>query len=300
MIKVHSISKKYNKQLAINELSLSVKKGSIYGLLGSNGAGKTSLLKIIAGINKPDKGEITINELPSFENVSVKERVVFIPDVLYFFPQATIANMAAQYKEFYPAWNQQRFDQLKSAFKIDLNKKVHRLSKGMKRQVAFWLALSAMPDVLILDEPIDGLDPVMRQKVKNLLFQDVAEREMTVIISSHNLREIEDLCDHVGIMHNGKIIIEKEIDDLKCDTHKIQLALADPTHEEHLLNQLTILHYEKRGSVSLLIVRGKEEEINKVISSTEVILYDLLPLTLEEIFIYEMEDIGYEIEKILL
>lgn len=300
MIKVHSISKKYNKQLAINELSLSVKKGSIYGLLGSNGAGKTSLLKIIAGINKPDKGEITINELPSFENVSVKELVVFIPDVLYFFPQATIANMAAQYKEFYPAWNQQRFDQLKSAFKIDVNKKVHRLSKGMKRQVAFWLALSAMPDVLILDEPIDGLDPVMRQKVKNLLFQDVAEREMTVIISSHNLREIEDLCDHVGIMHNGKIIIEKEIDDLKCDTHKIQLALADPTHEEHLLNQLTILHYEKRGSVSLLIVRGKEEEINKVISSTEVILYDLLPLTLEEIFIYEMEDIGYEIEKILL
>ncbi|MBM7604987.1 ABC-2 type transport system ATP-binding protein [Metabacillus crassostreae] len=300
MIKVSSISKKYNKQLAINELSLSVKKGSIYGLLGSNGAGKTSLLKIIAGINKPDKGQITINELPSFENVSVKERVVFIPDVLYFFPQATIANMAAQYKEFYPAWNPQRFDQLKSAFKIDVNKKVHRLSKGMKRQVAFWLALSAMPDVLILDEPIDGLDPVMRQKVKNLLFQDVAEREMTVIISSHNLREIEDLCDHVGIMHNGKIIIEKEIDDLKCDTHKIQLALADPTHEEHLLNQLTTLHYEKRGSVSLLIVRGKEEEINKIISTTEVILYDLLPLTLEEIFIYEMEDIGYEIEKILL
>lgn len=300
MIKVHSISKNYNKQVAIDELSLSVKKGSIYGLLGSNGAGKTSLLKIIAGINKPDKGEITINELPSFENVSVKERVVFIPDVLYFTPQATIANMASQYKEYYPSWNQQRFDQLKSAFKIDITKKVHRLSKGMKRQVAFWLALSAMPDVLILDEPIDGLDPVMRQKVKNLLFQDVAEREMTVIISSHNLREIEDLCDHVGIMHNGKIIIEKEIDDLKCDTHKIQLALSDPTHEEHLLNRLTILHYEKRGSVSLLIVRGNEAEINNVISSTEVILYDLLPLTLEEIFIYEMEDIGYEIEKILL
>ncbi|WP_226669948.1 ABC transporter ATP-binding protein [Metabacillus litoralis] len=300
MITVHSISKKYNNHKAVNELSLSVKKGSIYGLLGSNGAGKTSLLKIIAGINKPDKGNIFIDELPAYENVAVKERVVFIPDVLYFFPQATIANMAAQYREYYPNWNQQRFDQLKSAFKIDLNKKVHRLSKGMKRQVAFWLALSAMPDVLILDEPIDGLDPVMRQKVKNLLFQDVAEREMTIIISSHNLREIEDLCDHVGIMHNGKIIIEKEIDDLKCDTHKIQLALADPTHEEHLLSKLTILHYEKRGSVSLLIVRGDEEEINKIIHSTEIILYDLLPLTLEEIFIYEMEDIGYEIEKILL
>jgi ABC-2 type transport system ATP-binding protein len=157
-----------------------------------------------------------------------------------------------------------------------------------------------MPDVLILDEPIDGLDPVMRQKIKNLLFQDVAEREMTVLISSHNLREIEDLCDHVGIMHQGKIIIEKEIDDLKSDTHKIQLALSDPTHEEHLLNKLNLLHYEKRGSVLLLIVRGSEERIIKALQSTEVILYDLLPLTLEEIFIYEMEDVGYEIEKILL
>ncbi|MBZ5749658.1 ABC transporter ATP-binding protein [Metabacillus rhizolycopersici] len=300
MIQVHSISKKYNKHLAVNDLSLTVKKGSIYGLLGSNGAGKTSLLKMIAGINRQDRGTIKINNLSVYENAAIKERVVFIPDVLYFYPQATVAQMAAQYKEYYPHWDQQRFELLKPAFNIDLNRKVHRLSKGMKRQVAFWLALSAMPDVLILDEPIDGLDPVMRQKIKNLLFQDVAEREMTVLISSHNLREIEDLCDHVGIMHQGKIIIEKEIDDLKSDTHKVQLALADPTHEEHLLNQLNILHHEKRGSVSLLIVRGNEDQISKIVHSTEVLLYDLLPLTLEEIFIYEMEDVGYAIEKILL
>ncbi|MCM3653875.1 ABC transporter ATP-binding protein [Metabacillus litoralis] len=300
MIQVHSISKKYNKHLAVNDLSLTVKKGSIYGLLGSNGAGKTSLLKMIAGINRQDRGTIKINNLSVYENAAIKERVVFIPDVLYFYPQATVAQMAAQYKEYYPHWDQQRFELLKPAFNIELNRKVHRLSKGMKRQVAFWLALSAMPDVLILDEPIDGLDPVMRQKIKNLLFQDVAEREMTVLISSHNLREIEDLCDHVGIMHQGKIIIEKEIDDLKSDTHKVQLALADPTHEEHLLNQLNILHHEKRGSVSLLIVRGNEDQISKIVHSTEVLLYDLLPLTLEEIFIYEMEDVGYAIEKILL
>lgn len=300
MIQVHSISKKYNKHLAVNDLSLTVKKGSIYGLLGSNGAGKTSLLKMIAGINRQDRGTIKINNLSVYENAAIKERVVFIPDVLYFYPQATVAQMAAQYKEYYPHWDQQRFELLKPAFNIELNRKVHRLSKGMKRQVAFWLALSAMPDVLILDEPIDGLDPVMRQKIKNLLFQDVAEREMTVLISSHNLREIEDLCDHVGIMHQGKIIIEKEIDDLKSDTHKVQLALADPTHEEHLLNQLNILHHEKRGSVSLLIVKGNEDQISKIVHSTEVLLYDLLPLTLEEIFIYEMEDVGYAIEKILL
>lgn len=300
MIQVHSISKKYNKHLAVNDLSLTVKKGSIYGLLGSNGAGKTSLLKMIAGINRQDHGTIKINNVSVYENTAIKERVVFIPDVLYFYPQATVAQMAAQYKDYYPNWDQQRFELLKPAFNIELNRKVHRLSKGMKRQVAFWLALSAMPDVLILDEPIDGLDPVMRQKIKNLLFQDVAEREMTVLISSHNLREIEDLCDHVGIMHQGKIIIEKEIDDLKSDTHKVQLALADPTHEEHIVNQLNILHYEKRGSVSLLIVRGSEDHISKVVHSTEVLLYDLLPLTLEEIFIYEMEDVGYAIEKILL
>ncbi|MGM7724051.1 ABC transporter ATP-binding protein [uncultured Metabacillus sp.] len=300
MIEVHSVSKKYNKNDAVKNLSLTVHKGSIYGLLGSNGAGKTSLLKIIAGINRQDKGTIKIDGVSAYENTAIKERVVFIPDMLYFFPQITVAQMAAQYKEYYPNWNQQRFEQLKPAFNIELGRKVHRLSKGMKRQVAFWLALSAMPDVLILDEPIDGLDPVMRQKIKNLLFQDVAEREMTVLISSHNLREIEDLCDHVGIMHKGQIIIEKEIDDLKSDTHKVQLALSDPTHEEHLLSKLNILHQEKRGSVLLLIVKGKKEEINKVIHSTEILLYDLLPLTLEEIFIYEMEDVGYEIEKILL
>lgn len=300
MIQVHSVSKQYNKHIAVNELSLTVSKGSIYGLLGSNGAGKTSLLKMIAGINRQDKGTITIDSQPAYENIAIKERVVFIPDVLYFFPQATVAQMAAHYKEYYPNWNQQRFEQLKPAFTIELDRKVHRLSKGMKRQVAFWLALSAMPDVLILDEPIDGLDPVMRQKIKNLLFQEVAVREMTVLISSHNLREIEDLCDHVGIMHQGKILIEKEIDDLKTDTHKVQLALADPSQEDHLFKKLHIMHHEKRGSVSLLIVKGQEEQITKIIHSTEVILYDLLPLTLEEIFIYEMEDVGYEIEKILL
>ncbi|APH06367.1 ABC transporter ATP-binding protein [Bacillus weihaiensis] len=300
MIQVHSISKKYNQQLAVQQLSLSVQKGSIYGLLGSNGAGKTSLLKMMAGINRPNSGSILIDGSPLYENMSVKERVVFIPDTLYFFPQATITQLAQQYKAFYPKWSEERFQRLKAAFTIDVNKKVHRLSKGMKRQVAFWLALSAMPDVLILDEPIDGLDPVMRQKIKNLLFQDVAEREMTVIISSHNLREIEDLCDHVGIMHKGKILLEKQLDDLKSDTHKIQLALKDPTHEEHLLNQFTILHREKRGSVSLLIVRGEEEKIQKIIRAHDVILFDLLPLTLEEIFIYEMEDTGYEIENILL
>ncbi|MFC0272911.1 ABC transporter ATP-binding protein [Metabacillus herbersteinensis] len=300
MITVKNLSKTYQKEHAVENLSLSVKKGSIYGLLGSNGAGKTSLLKMIAGILRPNSGDILIDSAVAYENIEVKKRVVFIPDALYFYPQATVKQMAQYYKHFYPNWNQARFQQLEEVFNIEPNRKVHRLSKGMKRQVAFWLALSAMPDILILDEPIDGLDPVMRQKIKNLLFQEVAERELTVLISSHNLREIEDLCDHVGIMHNGKLLIEKDLDDLKSDTHKVQLALADPTHEEHLLNKLTILHKEKRGSITLLIVRGSEGEIEKAVATTKLLIFDLLPLTLEEIFIYEMGGVGYEIENILL
>ncbi|GBF11502.1 ABC transporter ATP-binding protein [Tepidibacillus sp. HK-1] len=300
MIKVQQVSKTFDKEVAIHQLQLSVKKGSIYGLLGSNGAGKTTLLKILAGIYRPDQGTIQIDGEPIYENVPLKERVVFIPDSLYFLPQSTIQQMTKYYQSFYPNWNQERFERLKQVFQIDPKRKIHRLSKGMQRQVAFWLALSSMPDILILDEPIDGLDPVMRQKIKNLLFQDVAEREMTVIISSHNLREIEDICDHVGIMHKGKLIIEKELDDLKADTLKIQIAYAKPEDEEQLMADLKVLYQEKRGSISLYIVKGYEEEIFQKIESIKPLVFDLLPLTLEEIFIYEMGDIGYEIENVLL
>ncbi|MED4533238.1 ABC transporter ATP-binding protein [Metabacillus fastidiosus] len=300
MLQVKQITKKFDKEDAVSSLSLSVKKGSIYGLLGSNGAGKTTLLKMIAGIYRPNSGEILINDKAAYENPDIREKVFFIPDVISFYPQATVKQMATHYQYFYKSWNEKRFEELQKVFKIDLNRKVQRLSKGMKRQVAFWLALSTMPDFLILDEPIDGLDPVMRQKIKNLLFQEIAERNLTVLISSHNLREIEDICDHVGIMHKGTMIIQKDLDDLKSDTHKVQLALKDPSHEEHLLNKLDVLHKEKRGSVLLLIVKGNEDSIRKAIKSTELLLFDLLPLTLEEIFIYEMGDVGYEIENILL
>lgn len=300
MIEVQQVSKAFENEYAVENLSLSIRKGSIYGLLGSNGAGKTTLLKIIAGVYRPEAGSITINEKPVYENVPVKQRMVFIPDTLYFFPHSTIKQMANYYANFYPDWNWPRFEKLQQVFNIDPKRKINRLSKGMKRQVAFWLALSCMPDVLILDEPIDGLDPVMRQKIKNLLFQDVAERDLTVIISSHNLREIEDICDHVGIMHNGKLIIQKELDDLKADTHKIQIAFSEQQQDEELLSKLKILHQDKRGSVSLFIVKGKQMEIEQIIHTMNPLLFDILPLSLEEIFIYEMEDIGYEIKNVLL
>lgn len=300
MIEVKNLTKRFEKENAVQHLELSVKRGTIYGLLGSNGAGKTTLLKMIAGIYKPDGGTITFDGQPIFENDELKQHVAFLPDSLYFLPQATIRQMADYYRHFYVNWNEARFKRLQDVFKIDVKSKVHRLSKGMQRQVAFWLALSTMPDFLLLDEPIDGLDPVMRQKIKNLIFQDVAEREMTVIVSSHNLREIEDICDHVGIMHKGKLMIEKELDDLKADTQKLQLAFRNPATEEVLLQQLNVLHREKRGSVLLLIVKGNESEIRQIIEPVNPLVFDLLPLTLEEIFIYEMEGVGYEIENVLL
>ncbi|WP_070121001.1 ABC transporter ATP-binding protein [Bacillus marinisedimentorum] len=300
MIDLKNVTKTFEEEEAVGELNLSVKKGSIYGLLGSNGAGKTTLLKLIAGIYKQESGSITIGGKPVYENSALKERMVFIPDALYFLPQSNVAQMADFYRHFYPNWNEDRFNRLKHVFNIEPDRKIHRLSKGMQRQVAFWLAFSCMPDVLILDEPIDGLDPVMRQKIKNLLFQDVAEREMTIIISSHNLREIEDICDHIGIMHKGRLLIEKDLDDLKADTHKIQLVIDTEKQEQAIMSGLNVMHKEKRGSVLVLIVRGHADEVENIIHPVKPVVFDLLPLTLEEIFIYEMGDIGYEIENVLL
>ncbi|RAK18395.1 ABC-2 type transport system ATP-binding protein [Anoxybacillus vitaminiphilus] len=299
MIKISNVRKEFEDLEVIKGLNLHIQKGSIYGLLGSNGAGKTTLLKLIAGIYKQDAGDILINDEPVFENVNVKKKLIFMPDALYFFPHTSIQQMAHFYKHIYPSWNEERFQKLKEVFQIDVHKKIHRLSKGMQRQVAFWLAFSAMPDVFVLDEPLDGLDAVMRQKVKNLLVQDVAEREMTVVISSHNLREVEDLCDSIGIMHKGELIIEKALDDLKSDVHKIQVAFKGNV-PLRFLEGLNVLYKEQRGSVLLSIVRGKEEHVVSHVKKFEPAIFDLLPLTLEEIFIYEMGDVGYAIENIIV
>ncbi|OIJ18137.1 ABC transporter [Anaerobacillus alkalidiazotrophicus] len=299
MIQIENIKKIFEGNEAVSDLNLFIKKGTIYGLLGSNGAGKTTLLKMIAGIYKEDSGSIFVDGQPIYENVKLKQRTILLTDTLYFFPQSTVKQMASFMKNMYPKWNEERFQKYKEVFPININKKIHLMSKGMQRQVAFWLALAAMPDVLILDEPLDGLDAVMRQKVKNLLVQEVAEREMTILISSHNLREVEDLCDHIGILHNGKLIIEKELDDLKSDIHKIQVAFKGEV-PELFLKPFDILYKEQRGSVLLYIVRGKEEEVSAHIEFYHPVLFDVLPLTLEEIFIYEMRDVGYAIENVIV
>ncbi len=299
MIHLNRVKKGFKDIEAVEDVTLHVKKGSIYGLLGSNGAGKTTLLRMIAGILKQDTGEISINGNHVYENLEMKNRLFFIPDHPHFFSQYTVKQMAKFYQHTYQNWNQERFTRLGDVFKIDVNKKIQSFSKGMQRQVAFWLAMSTMPDVLILDEPIDGLDPVMRKIVKNLIIQDVAEREMTVLISSHNLREIEDLCDHIGILHRGRLLLEKEIDDLKSDHHKIQVSFRKEV-PSNWLDDLDVVYKEKRGSVHLFIIRGKENEVAAHIKEFQPIIFDLLPLTLEEIFIYEMGGAGYDVNNILV
>lgn len=301
MIEVKQLTKIFEGERAVDDISLTVHKGSIFGLLGSNGAGKTTLLKTMAGVYRADKGNVLLEGQPVYENPQSKQRMIFLADQPYFFAQTSIQQMAVFYRAIYPNWDEQRFQQLAQAFKtIPLKRKLHRLSKGMQRQASLWLALSCKPDVLILDEPIDGLDPVMRRQVKNLLFQEVADREMTVVISSHNLREIEDMCDHVGIMHEGQLLVEKEIDDLKAASHKIQIAFRDPRHEQAISGLLEILHKEERGSVGTYIIKGSVERITEVIQAYQPYVFDILPMTLEEIFIYEMGDAGYDVQPLLL
>lgn len=297
MIKISNARKSFEELEAVEKVSIHVNKGSIYGLLGSNGAGKTTLLKLLSGIYVQDEGSVLIDGQPVFENSSIKDKIFFIQDNPFFLPQYTVKQMAQFYKSIYSGWNEDRFEELAIIFEIDIHKKIHNFSKGIQRQAAFILALSARPEILILDEPMDGLDPVMRKKVKSLLIDEVADREMTILISSHNLREVEDLCDYIGIMHKGRIILEKDLDDLKSDTHKVQVAFKGPVPA--IFDSLKLLHKEKRGSIMICIVKGDAEEISAYVEQFKPVIFDLLPLTLEEIFIYEMGDVGYAIQNIL-
>lgn len=296
MIKCIGVTKRFDKFEALKNLSLTVPVGSVFGLVGPNGAGKTTLLKSIMGILKIDEGEILIDGISSSENPEIKEKVFYIPDDLYFFQSYSIKEMADFYKGIYKNFNMERFLKLQSVFEIDLKRKVTRLSKGMQKQVMFWLGISTMPEILILDEPVDGLDPVMRKRVWGVMMQDVSERDMTVLISSHNLRELEDVCDHVGMLSDGEVVIQKGIDDVKGNFHKVQLAYNGDIPDE-VSKEIEIVNKTKFGSVNLLIVKGEAERIKEAVGKTNPLVFDMLPLTLEEVFIYEMGGLGYEIKK---
>lgn len=299
MIKVKGVVKNFGGFRALDGLDISVDRGSIYGLVGPNGAGKTTIINHLTGVLKPDEGTIEIDGEPVWENSELKKRVLCINDDWYYFGSYTVKEMASFYESVYDGFNRERYEALGKSLKIEENRQIRRLSRGMKKQVAFRIVLSCMPDVLILDEPLDGLDPVMRKQIMNVIIGDVADREMTVLVSSHNLRELEDICDHVGIIHNGKMVIEKPLSDIKGNIRKIQ-AVFDGEFPEELKQQLEILHISRTGSVYTLIIKGAADVITQRIKAFKPIILDRVSLTLEEVFIYELGGLGYDFKNIIV
>ena len=297
MIEVKALVKSFDGFRALDGLDLTVPKGAVYGLVGPNGAGKSTLIRHAVGIYRQDSGELLVDGEPVYENPKIKARIAYIPDEVAYFTQSTIKDMMRFYKSIYPAFDRERFEKLGRAFELSLSRPLRKMSKGMQKQAAFWLALSCRPDYIVLDEPVDGLDPVMRRQVWSLLLGDVAERGSTVLVSSHNLRELEDVCDHVGIMNRGKMLLERSLSQLQDNMVKVQLALADGGK---LPEGLDILRRSVTGRLQQLILRGDAEEVTNKLSTVQPLFMDVLPLSLEEIFIYELGGAEHEIKDILV
>ena len=300
MIEAKAVSKSFDGFLALNHLDMTVPKGSIYGLVGPNGAGKSTILRHLCGVYRPDSGVITIEGQPVYENPAIKERMVVIPDDVYYYGSASVREMMKFYRGMYPTFSMERFEKLAEAFpEVDAKRPIRRMSKGMQKQAAFWLAMSCCPDYLLLDEPVDGLDPVMRRQVWSLLMGDVAERGTTVLVSSHNLRELEDVCDHVGILSHGQVVIERSLSQLQGTTVKLQVAFPDGV-QPGLPQGMEVLHQSQLGRVYTYIVRGSADEVQQQVEAIHPLFVEALPLSLEEIFIYEMGGNDYAVRDIVL
>jgi ABC-2 type transport system ATP-binding protein len=302
MIEISSFTKRFGPLVALNAISFNIGAGSIFGLVGSNGAGKSTLLRSLCGVYAPDGGSVKIDGQEPYENPELKQRVVFVPDFPYYLPQSTLNSMAKFYRTMYPNWSQEEYVRLCELFGLDRRMKIHNMSKGMQRQAALICALATMPEVLLLDEVFDGLDPVMRQLLKRLISDQVSERNITVVIASHNLRELEDFCDHVGLLHEGGVVFEQELDQLKLGISKAQAVFQPPLEsqqEEWLKARLDVIRLEKRGSMVSLVARKDLETVQNVLSELNPVFSEALPLSLEEVFISEMEAAGYDLNKIL-
>lgn len=298
MIEVKELVKRFDGFAALDGATLSIPTGSVYGLVGPNGAGKSTLIRHLTGIYRQDGGTISVGGEDIWENAALKARMAAIPDDWYYFLQATVRDMMRFYRGFYPNFNMERYEKLKEVFSIDEKRVIRRLSKGMQKQVAFWLALCCMPDYLILDEPVDGLDPVMRRQVWSLVMGDVAERGTTVLVSSHNLRELEDVCDHVGIMDHGKVLLERSLAQLQENMVKLQVVFQDGM--DTVPPELPVLHTSRVGRVHTLIMRMNAQEATERLMAYQPMLVDAVPLTLEEIFIYELGGADYAVKDIVL
>ena len=293
MLEVHNITKRFGDFTALKDLSMRVPRGAVYGLVGPNGAGKTTIIRHITGVLCPDSGTITLEGAGVYENPVTKRRIGYIADDQFFFHSASIEDMRKFYKGLYPSFSQERFDKLADLFALPRRRPIRKFSKGMKKQAAFWLVMSCQPELLVLDEPVDGLDPVMRRQILSVLMQDVAERGTTVLVSSHNLRELEDICDHVGIMHQGQMLLEKSLADMQGNTVKIQLMGEIP-------EGLEVLHRSEAGRLTTVVVRATAEEAEQILTGAALAYFEVLPLSLEEIFIYELEGVNYEVKNLFV
>ena len=298
MIKAERVTKRFDDITAVDQVTAEIKEGNVFGLIGTNGAGKSTFLRMASGVLKPDEGSITIDGQPVWENPQVKARFFYISDDQYFFPNSTPQEMMQFYRQLYPAFDGKRFYHLLESFGLKKDRKIHTFSKGMKKQVSVICGVCAGTDYLFCDETFDGLDPVMRQTVKSLFAADMEERNMTPIIASHNLRELEDICDHVGLLHKGGILLSRDLDEMKTTIHKVQCVLAEGT-DETALNGLEIIRRESRGRLLTLTVRGEREAVEAAMQAAGTVFYELIPLSLEEIFISETEVAGYDIKKLV-
>ena len=293
MLEMKNVTKTFGNVTALKDLTMTVPRGAVYGLVGPNGAGKSTAIRILTGVYRQDSGEVLMEGQMIYENPAMKARIGYIPDDVFFFPSASLEDMHQYYKGMYPNFDEDLYQRLHDVFQLPKRGQIRRFSKGMQKQAAFHLTICTRPDVMILDEPVDGLDPVMRRQVWSLILSDVAQRETTVLISSHNLRELEDICDHVGIMDHGKMLLERSLADMQGSTHKLQLVGDTP-------EGLEILHESSSGRLRTLIVRGDADEISQRTAASSPAYFNILPLSLEEIFIYELGGVNYEIKNIVL
>ena len=293
MLEMKNVTKTFGGFTALDDLSMTIPRGTVYGLVGPNGAGKSTAIRHLTGVYRPDSGSITMEGQPIYENPALKERIASIPDEIFYYPSATLEEMHKFYRGMYPRFDDELYHRLYEVFQLPKNSQIRRFSKGMQKQAAFHLSICCRPDVLILDEPVDGLDPVMRRQVWSLILSDVAQRGTTVLISSHNLRELEDVCDHVGIMDHGHMLLEKSLADMQGATHKLQMVGQPPEN-------LEILHESTSGRLSTYIVRGSAAAITEAVTAANPVYFDVLPLSLEEIFIYELGGVNYEVKNIIL
>ena len=300
MIKAENVVKRFDGNLAVDRVSVEIKEGIVFGMVGTNGAGKSTLLRMIAGVLKADEGKITVDDAPVYENPVAKKEVFYISDDAYYLNNGTPVDMADYYGAVYEKFNRKRYLELMDQLGLPLSRKISTFSKGMKKQVSILLGVCAGTKYLLCDETFDGLDPVMRQAVKSIFAKEITERGLTPVLASHNLRELEDICDHVGLLHKGGVLLSKDLEEMRTGIHKLQCVFADEEQEARVLMGLEVVNREERGRLKTLTVRGTQEEIAARVAAAEPVFFEMLPLTLEEIFISETEVAGYDFKKLIL